>query len=80
MQVQATREVEEREGRVRMVNLAVSQKLERLLQLSAGKGSRSAERKRARGHHRHEDHNNFLLITLAAPEQKSGAAFFAGLL
>jgi hypothetical protein len=77
VQVQAKRDVEEREVRVRMVNLAVSQELERLLQLSAGKGSRSAERKRARGHHRHEDHNDFLLNTFAAPEQKSGAAFFA---
>jgi hypothetical protein len=75
VQVQAKREVEEREGRVRMVNLAASQELERLLQLTAGKGSRSAERKRARGHHRHADHNNFLLISLAASEQKSGAAF-----
>ncbi len=75
VQVQAKREVEKREGRVPMVNLAASQEAERLLQLSAGKGSRSAERKRARGPHRHEDHNNFLLIVLAAPEQKSGAAF-----
>jgi hypothetical protein len=77
VQVQAKREVEEREGRVRRVNLAVSQELERLLQLSAGKGSRSAERKRARGPHRHEDHNNFLLIYLGGPGKKiSGAAFF----
>jgi len=75
VQVQAKREVEEREGKVPMVNLAASPEVERLLQLSAGKGSRSAERKRARGPHRHEDHNNFLLIVLAAPEQKSGAAF-----
>ena len=80
VQVQVKREVEEREGRVPMVNLAASQEAQHLLQLSAGKGSRSAERKRARGPHRHEDHNNFLLITLAAPEQKSGAAFFARLL
>jgi len=53
-----------------MVNLAASQQGERLLQLSAGKRSRSAERKKARGPHRHEDHNNFLLIILAAPERK----------
>jgi hypothetical protein len=61
-----------------MVNLAASQEADRLrlLQLSADKGSRSAERKRARGPQRHEDHNNFLLIVLAAPEQKSGAALF----
>ena len=76
VQVRAKREVQKREGKVPMVNLAASQEGERLLQLSAGKGSsRSAERKRARGPHRHEDHNNFLLIVLAAPEQKSGAAF-----
>lgn len=53
VQVQAKREVP-------MVNLAASQEVERLLQLSTGKGSRSAERKRARGPHRHEDHNNCL--------------------
>ena len=76
VQAQAKREVEEREGKVPMVNLAASPEVERLLQLSARKGSsRSAERKRARGPHRHEDHNNLLLIVLAAPEQKSGAAF-----
>jgi hypothetical protein len=77
VQVQAKREVEEKEGRVRMVNLAASQEADRLrlLQLSAGKRSPSAERKRARGLHRHEDHNNFLLITLAAPEQKPGPLF-----
>jgi hypothetical protein len=77
VQVQAKREVEEKEGRVRMVNLAASQKADRLrlLQLSAGKRSPSAERKRARRLHRHEDHNNFLLITLAAPKQKPGPLF-----
>jgi len=63
VRVQAKREVEEREGRVPMVNLAVSQELERLPQLSAGKGSRTAERKRVRGPHRHEDHNNLLLLS-----------------
>jgi hypothetical protein len=72
VQVQAKREVQEREGKVPMVNLAANQEPERLLQLSTGKGSRSAERKRARGPHCHEDHNNFLLIISAAPEQKSG--------
>jgi hypothetical protein len=77
-QVRAKREVEEREGKVPMVNLAASQEADRLrlLQLSADKGSPSAERKRARGPHRHEDHNDFLLIVVAAPEQKSEAALF----
>jgi hypothetical protein len=60
VQVRAKREVEERGGKVPMVNLAVSQAAGRLLQLSTGKGSRSAERKRARGPRRHEDHNNCL--------------------
>jgi hypothetical protein len=60
VRVQAKPEVEEREGKVPMVNLAASQEVERLLRLGAGKGSRSAERKRARGPHRHEDHNNCL--------------------
>jgi hypothetical protein len=64
VQVRAKREVEEREGKVPMVNLAASQKAERLLRPSTGKGSRSAERKRARGPHRREDHNNFLLMSL----------------
>ena len=78
VQVQAKREVEEKEGRVRMVNLAASQEADRLrlLQLSAGKCNLSAERKRVRGPHRHEDHNNFLLITLAAPDQEPGPLFF----
>jgi hypothetical protein len=58
-----------------MVNLAASQEPARLLQLSVGKGSRSGARKRARGLHRHEAHNKFLLIILAAPEQKFGAVF-----
>ena len=75
VQVQAKREVQEREGKVPMVNLAANQEPERLLLLSAGKCNLNGERKKARGPHRHEDHNNFLLIVLAAPEQKSGAAF-----
>jgi hypothetical protein len=72
VQVRAKRKVEEREGKVPMVNLAASQEADRLrlLQLSADKGSPSAERKRARGPHRHEDHNNFLLIVVAAPEHR----------
>ena len=75
VQVRAKREVEEREGKVPMVNLAASQEGERLLQLSAGKGNRSAERKRARGLRRHEGHNSFFLIILAALEQKPGPLF-----
>jgi hypothetical protein len=74
VRVRAKREVEEREGKVPMVNLAASQKPARLLRLSVGNDSRSVARKRARGLHRHADHNNSLLIILAAPEQKSGAA------
>jgi len=67
VQVQAKREVEEREGKVPMVNLAASQEADRLrlLQLSADKGSRSAERKRARGPHRREDHNSEFQALLA---------------
>jgi hypothetical protein len=72
VRVQAKREVEEREGKAPMVNPVASQEAERLLQLSGDKGSRSGERKRARGPHRHEDHNNSLLIILAAPEQNPG--------
>jgi hypothetical protein len=77
VQVRAKHAADEREGRVRMVNLPVNQEPERLLPLSAGKRSRSTERKKERGPHRREDHNNFLLITLAAPEQKPGPFFRA---
>jgi hypothetical protein len=69
VQVRAKREVEEREGKVRMVNLAASREVDRLLQLSAGKGSRSAERKRARGPHRHEDHNKSHAVFLYSLER-----------
>jgi hypothetical protein len=57
VQVRAKRAADEKEGRVRMVNLPVNQEPERLLLLSAGKRSRSMERKKARGPHRREDHN-----------------------
>jgi hypothetical protein len=57
VQVQVKREVEEREAKVPTVNLAASQEADRLLQLRTGKRNRSAERKRARGPHRREDHN-----------------------
>jgi hypothetical protein len=76
-QVRAKHAAEEREGKVRMVNLQANQELERLLLLSAGKRSLSMERKKARGPHRREDHNNFLLITLAAPDQKPWPLFCA---
>jgi hypothetical protein len=59
VQVQVKREVEEREAKVPMVNLAASQEAERLLQLRAGKRNRSAERKRARGPHR-RGHNKLV--------------------
>lgn len=60
VRVRVKREVEEREGRAHMVNLAARQKAERQLRVNRGKGNQSAERKRARGPHRHEGHNNFL--------------------
>jgi hypothetical protein len=55
VQVRAKHAAEEREGKV--VNLPANQEPERLLLLSAGKRSRSMERKKARGPHRREDHN-----------------------
>jgi hypothetical protein len=55
VQVRAKHAADEREGRVRMVNLQANQEPERLLLLSAGKRSRSMERKKARGPH-HRDH------------------------
>jgi hypothetical protein len=73
VRVRAKREADERDGRGPMVNLPASQKAERKLRLSKGRGNRSAERKRARGLHR-RGHNN-LLILVAAPERKRfGAA------
>jgi hypothetical protein len=57
VQVRAKREADEREGKAPMVNLPGSQKAERQLRLSKGRGNRSAERKRARGLHR-RGHNN----------------------
>jgi hypothetical protein len=56
--VRAKREVEERGDKEPMVNLAASREADRLPQLSAAKDNRSAERKKARGPHRHEDHNS----------------------
>jgi hypothetical protein len=78
VQVRVKHAADERQGKVRMVNLAANQEPERLLLLSAGKRSRSVERKKAREPHRREVHNNFLLITLAAPEQKPETLFLRG--
>jgi hypothetical protein len=78
VQVRAKREVEKREGKVPMVNLPASQEVERLLQLSAGKGNRSAERKRARGPHRHKDHNRGFQPLLACSRLAVSEAFLAG--
>ena len=58
VQVRAKREAHEKEGKAPMVNLLASQKAERQLRLSKGRGNRSAERKRARGLHR-RGYNNF---------------------
>jgi hypothetical protein len=52
VRVRAKREADEREGKGPMVNLPASQKAERQLRLSKGRGNRSTERKRARGLHR----------------------------
>jgi hypothetical protein len=62
VQVRAKREAEKREGKAPMVNLVGSQEAVRHLLLSKdrGRGSRTAERKKKRGLHRHEDHNNCL--------------------
>jgi hypothetical protein len=69
VQVWAKLEEKEREARAPLVNRAGSQKAGRQLGLSAGKGNRNAERKRARGLH-HQDRNYSLLIIAAASEQK----------
>jgi hypothetical protein len=52
VRVRTKREAAERKGRGPLVNLPASQKAERQLPLSNGRGNRSAERKRARGLHR----------------------------
>src|SRR5439155_24417379 len=74
-QFRAKSEVQNREGKLHMINQAASQGVEHLLQLSAGKRSRSAERKRATGRRRHEDHNNFLLNYLSGPGTKVRGRF-----
>jgi hypothetical protein len=75
VRVRAKPKADEREGKGPMVNLPASQKAERQLRLSKGRGNRSAERRRAKGLHR-RGHNNLLLVFEAAPEQNSGAALF----
>jgi hypothetical protein len=76
--VRAKREADEREGKGPMVNLPASQKAERQLQLSKGRGSRSAERKRARGLHRRG--RSYLVNSCGAPEQNSGPYKFTAIL
>jgi hypothetical protein len=66
------RELEEREGKAPMVNLADRQEAGRLLQLSRGKGNQSAERKRERALHRLQGHDDFSVTVLAALEKFSG--------
>jgi hypothetical protein len=74
VEVRAKREVQKREVKAPTVNLAASQKAERQLALSVSRGSRSAERKKARGLHRQEGHNNFTPHPTAL-EQNPGAGF-----
>ena len=57
VRVRAKREADHREGKGPLVNLPASQKAERQLRLSKGRGNRSAERKKARGLPR-RGHNN----------------------
>jgi hypothetical protein len=66
--------VEEKEAREAMVNLAGSLGLERLPQLLGASSNRSAERKKSSRPHR-QDHNDFSLIIVTAPDQNSGAVF-----
>jgi len=70
----ANRKVEEKEARAHIVSLAGSLGLERLPQLLGASSNRSAERKKEKGLHR-QDHNNFSLIIVTAPDQNSGAVF-----
>jgi hypothetical protein len=71
VQLRAKREADERGGKGPMVNLPASQKAERQLRLSKGRGNRSAERKRAKGLHRRG--RSYLVNSRGAPEQNSGA-------
>jgi hypothetical protein len=61
-QVLARRAVDEKEGRVPILNLEDHQEEKRLREPSGALDSRRAGRKKARGLHRHEDHNNCLRI------------------
>jgi hypothetical protein len=65
VRVRAKREADQREGKAPMVNLPASQKAERQLRLSKGRGNRSEERKKAKELHR-RGHNKSLRISLVA--------------
>jgi hypothetical protein len=67
VRVRAKREADERKRKAPLVNLPVSQKAERQVRPSKGRGNRSAERKKARGLHRRG--HNILLIFVAAPDR-----------
>jgi hypothetical protein len=74
VRVRAKREADQGEGKGPMVNLPASQKAERQLRLSKGRGNRSAERKKAKGLHRRGPNNSFNFR--GGPGVKnSGAAF-----
>jgi len=64
VQVRAKPEAEMSEGKVPTVSLAGSQKAEPQLRSSKGRGN--PQRKRARGLHRQEDHNNSWILAAAA--------------
>ena len=66
-----------RDNQVRaLINLAGRRELERLLQQSMARDSRSMERKNPKREHLHQGHNNFGAIFTAAPDKNPGAAFF----
>jgi hypothetical protein len=78
VQVRAKRKADDRQGKGPMINVPASQKAERQLRLSKGRGNRSAERKRARGLHRRG--HNYLVNFRGAPEQSSGPYKFTAIL
>ena len=69
--------VPEKEGRAPIVNRLASQEVERLLQPSRARDSRSAERRSRREERHHHGHNKSDAMFTAAPGKNSGAAFFA---
>jgi len=72
----AKRAAREKESKAPMVNLADSRRAERRRQLTAARGSQSAERKSPKDQHLRQGHNNSGAILQRLRSKNFGAAFF----